>query len=88
MSRAEALGMLDRLCSTTGTSSTGTRTDEISLIDQVESELEARFLDTLLAAARHARHRPAHRPATDHDGARIADLRFTRDAGRTSRTGG
>ncbi|WP_331461114.1 helicase-related protein [Micromonospora tarapacensis] len=81
MSRDEALGMLDKLLDTWDVEE-GTRTDEISLIHQVESELEMRFLTKLLALgeAPHSGLRIDRR--TDHDGARIADLRFVRDDGR------
>ncbi|RUL95186.1 DEAD/DEAH box helicase [Verrucosispora sp. FIM060022] len=81
MSRDEALGMLDKLLERWNVEE-GTRTDEISLIGQVESELEMRFLTKLLAlgATPHSGLRVEKR--TDHDGARIADLRFVTDGGQ------
>ncbi|MBM7084585.1 DEAD/DEAH box helicase [Micromonospora humidisoli] len=75
MSRDEALGMLDRLLDT-WTVKEGTRTDEISLIHQVESELEMRFLTKLLALGDAPGSGLRIERRTDHDGARIADLRF------------
>ncbi|GAA3726853.1 DEAD/DEAH box helicase [Plantactinospora mayteni] len=77
MSRDEALGMLSRLLDTWAVRSGTRSTDEISLIHQVESELEMRFLNKLLAWAGERGSGVRVERRTDHDGARIADLRFT-----------
>ncbi|WP_444947427.1 DEAD/DEAH box helicase [Micromonospora ureilytica] len=82
MSRDEALGMLDKLLDTWDVEE-GTRTDEISLIHQVESELEMRFLTKLLALGETPNSGLRIDRRTDHDGARIADLRFVRDSGQS-----
>ncbi|WLS44506.1 DEAD/DEAH box helicase [Micromonospora profundi] len=82
MSRDEALGMLDKLLDTWDVQE-GTRTDEISLIHQVESELEMRFLTKLLALGETPDSGLRIDRRTDHDGARIADLRFVRDNGQS-----
>jgi ATP-dependent helicase YprA (DUF1998 family) len=76
MSRAEALGMLSRLLDTWAVSS-GIRTDDISLIQQVESELEARFLTKLLTWAGQPDSGVRVEKRTDHDGARLRDLWIT-----------
>ncbi|MFC6017535.1 DEAD/DEAH box helicase [Plantactinospora solaniradicis] len=76
MNRDEALGMLSRLLDTWAVLP-GTRTNDISLIHQVESELEMRFLNKLLAWAAEPGSGVRLDRRTDHDGARIADLRFT-----------
>ncbi|QGN48623.1 DEAD/DEAH box helicase [Micromonospora sp. WMMC415] len=81
MSRNEALGMLDKLLDTWDVVE-GTRTDEISLIHQVESELELQFLTKLLALGETPNSGLRIDRRTDHDGARIADLRFIRDGGQ------
>ncbi|BCL12371.1 DEAD/DEAH box helicase [Micromonospora sagamiensis] len=80
MSRDEALGMLDRLLDGWDVQE-GTRTDEISLIHQVESELELQFLTKLLALGERPDSGLRIDRRRDHDGARIADLRFVRDNG-------
>ncbi|MFF5199441.1 DEAD/DEAH box helicase [Micromonospora parva] len=82
MSRDEALGMLDKLLDNWDVEE-GTRTDEISLIHQVESELEMRFLTKLLALGETPNSGLRIDRRTDHDGARIADLRFVRDNGQS-----
>ncbi|MEU8425074.1 DEAD/DEAH box helicase [Micromonospora sp. NPDC048835] len=82
MSRDEALGMLDKLLDTWDVEE-GTRTDEISLIHQVESELEMRFLTKLLTLGETPNSGLRIDRRTDHDGARIADLRFVRDNGQS-----
>ena len=82
MSRDEALGMLDRLLDSWDVEE-GTRTDEISLIHQVESELELQFLTKLLALGETPGSGLRIDRRTDHDGARIADLRFVRDGGQS-----
>ncbi|MFF0365776.1 DEAD/DEAH box helicase [Micromonospora sp. NPDC005087] len=82
MSRDEALGMLDKLLDSWDVQE-GTRTDEISLIHQVESELEMRFLTKLLALGEAPNSGLRIDRRTDHDGARIADLRFVRDNGQS-----
>ncbi|MET8354538.1 DEAD/DEAH box helicase [Micromonospora sp. NPDC005206] len=82
MSRDEALGMLDKLLDSWDVQE-GTRTDEISLIHQVESELELRFLTKLLALGETPNSGLRIDRRTDHDGARIADLRFVRDNGQS-----
>ncbi|MFI7605854.1 DEAD/DEAH box helicase [Micromonospora sp. NPDC049366] len=82
MSRDEALGMLDKLLDSWDVEE-GTRTDEISLIHQVESELEMRFLTKLLALGETPDSGLRIDRRTDHDGARIADLRFIRDNGQS-----
>ncbi|MGN9768429.1 DEAD/DEAH box helicase [Micromonospora sp. SD12] len=81
MSRDEALGMLDKLLDNWDVEE-GTRTDEISLIHQVESELEMRFLTKLLALGETPGSGLRTDRRTDHDGARLADLRFVRDNGQ------
>ncbi|MEU8209401.1 DEAD/DEAH box helicase [Micromonospora sp. NPDC049044] len=82
MRRDEALGMLHKLLDNWDVEE-GTRTDEISLIHQVESELEMRFLTKLLALGETPDSGLRIDPRTDHDGARIADLRFVRDNGQS-----
>ncbi|MDG4830480.1 DEAD/DEAH box helicase [Solwaraspora sp. WMMD1047] len=81
MSRAEALGMLDRLLAGWDTR-TATSTDEISLLQQVESELELLFLNKLLAHPGRPGSGLRIERRTDHDGARVADLTFTGPDGR------
>ena len=81
MSRDEALGMLDKLLETWAVE-VGTRTDEISLIHQVESELELQFLAKLLALGETPGSGLRIDRRRDHDGARIADLRFVRQGGQ------
>ncbi|MEU0559369.1 DEAD/DEAH box helicase [Dactylosporangium sp. NPDC006015] len=81
MSRAEALGMLDQLLDGWQIQE-GTRTDEISLIHQVESELEMRFLNKLLARSGMPQSGVRIDKRTDQDGARIADVRLTAPNGR------
>ncbi|MEO3748400.1 DEAD/DEAH box helicase [Plantactinospora sp. B5E13] len=76
MSREEALGMLSRLLDTWAVDS-GIRTDDISLIAQVESELEARFLNKLLAWAGEPGSGVRVEKRTDHDGARLRDFWIT-----------
>uniref|UniRef100_UPI002024D37F DUF1998 domain-containing protein n=1 Tax=Frankia sp. CiP1_Cm_nod1 TaxID=2897160 RepID=UPI002024D37F len=75
MIRAEALSMLGELLEpwTVGPS---VRTSEISLFDQVESELELRFLRALLDWGQRPDSRASITRAADQDGARIADLRM------------
>ncbi len=81
MNRVEALDMLVRLLD--GWQVThGARTDEISLIDQVESELEMRFLNKLIAWGGEPTTPVRIEKRTDRDGARIAELRFTAPNGR------
>ncbi|MGC4808214.1 DEAD/DEAH box helicase [Micromonospora sp. DT233] len=82
MSRDEALGMLDRLLDNWDVQR-DVRTDEISLIHQVESELEMRFLTKLLALGETPGSGLRIDRRTDHDGARVADLRFVRDGGQS-----
>ncbi|MEV1288749.1 DEAD/DEAH box helicase [Micromonospora sp. NPDC049679] len=82
MSRNEALGMLEKLLDGWDVEE-GTRTDEISLIHQVESELELQFLTKLLALGETPNSGLRIDRRTDHDGARIADLRFIRDGGQS-----
>ncbi|PWU48057.1 RNA helicase [Micromonospora globispora] len=82
MSRVEALGMLDRLLDSWDVQQ-GTRTDEISLIHQVESELEMLFLNKLLSRPTVPGSGLRIERRTDHDGARLADLWFSRDDGRS-----
>ncbi|KXK60574.1 RNA helicase [Micromonospora rosaria] len=82
MSRDEAIGMLDRLLDTWDVEQ-GTPTDEISLIDQVESELELQFLTKLLALGETPGSGVSVERRTELDGVRIADLKFVRDGGRT-----
>ncbi|WP_329101712.1 DEAD/DEAH box helicase [Micromonospora sp. NBC_01699] len=81
MSRDEALSMLDRLLDGWEVQQ-GPRTDEISLIHQVESELEMLFLNKLLARPELPGSGLRIERRTDHDGARIADLRFTTNGGQ------
>ncbi|MFV2106088.1 DEAD/DEAH box helicase [Micromonospora sp. LOL_015] len=81
MSRAEALGMLERLLDGWQIRE-GTRTDEISLIDQVESELELLFLNKLLDRPKQPDSRLRIERRTDRAGARLADLTFTDTDGR------
>ncbi|MET8909532.1 DEAD/DEAH box helicase [Micromonospora sp. NPDC004551] len=82
MSRREALDMLEKLLDSWDVEE-GTRTDEISLIHQVESELELQFLNKLLALGETPGSGLRIDRRTDHDGARIADLRFVRDGGQS-----
>jgi ATP-dependent helicase YprA (DUF1998 family) len=60
----------------------GTRTDEISLTSQVESELEARFLHELLRWGDRPDSPGQFTRLTDIDGAKIADLRFAGSDGQ------
>lgn len=76
MSRVEALDMISRLLDNWRVEH-GTRTNEISLIDQVESELEMRFLNKLMAWAGEPDSPVRIEKRTDLDGARIAELWFT-----------
>ncbi|MER6590364.1 DEAD/DEAH box helicase [Micromonospora purpureochromogenes] len=82
MSRDEALAMLTRLLDGWDVQE-GTRTDEISLIHQVESELEMQFLTKLLARPDLPGSGLRIEKGHDRDGARIADLHFSRDNGRS-----
>ncbi|MEU7573375.1 DEAD/DEAH box helicase [Micromonospora sp. NPDC049240] len=82
MDRDEALAMLARLLDTWDTEK-GTRTHEISLIHQVESELELQFLTKLLTLGDTPRSGLRIERVTQHDGRRIADLKFTRDGGHS-----
>jgi hypothetical protein len=81
MSRVEALDMLNRLLDDWRVER-GTRTNEISLIDQVESELEMRFLNKLMAWGGEPSSPVRIEKRTDRDGARVAELRFTAPNGR------
>ncbi|GIG60578.1 helicase [Longispora fulva] len=83
MSRAEALSMLDELLDNWEVE-TGQRTDEISLFQQVESELEARFLKALLDWGNRDESRATITRSTDRDGARIADIRLSADDGHVA----
>ncbi len=60
----------------------GTRTDQISLFDQVESELEARFLAGLLDWGARSDSRATIERTADVDGVRTADLRLSRADGQ------
>ncbi|MCW6003759.1 DEAD/DEAH box helicase [Micromonospora sp. CPCC 205371] len=81
MSRDEAVAMLNRLLDGWQVQE-GTRTDEISLIHQVESELEMRFLNKLMARAGLPQSGLRIEKRTDQNGARVADLRFVAPNGR------
>ncbi|MEV4481700.1 DEAD/DEAH box helicase [Micromonospora coxensis] len=80
--RDEALGMLTRLLDSWDVQE-GTRTDEISLIHQVESELELQFLTKLLALGDRPGSGLRIDRVTQHDGRRVADLKFVRDGGHS-----
>ncbi|GAA1801279.1 DEAD/DEAH box helicase [Luedemannella flava] len=80
MSRHEALLMLDGLLGTWQVER-DVRTDEISLIHQVESELEAKFLNALIAWGGRTDTPASISKSNDRDGARIAELRFTSPGG-------
>ncbi|WP_127553976.1 DEAD/DEAH box helicase [Actinoplanes sp. OR16] len=84
MSRLEALGVLERLLDGWKVRE-GTRTDAISLVHQVESELELLFLRKLMARADDPAAGMRFERATDQNGARIADIRFTAPNGRDVR---
>ncbi|MCK9904166.1 RNA helicase [Parafrankia colletiae] len=60
----------------------GQRTDQISLFDQVESELEARFLTGLLDWGTRPASRATIERTAEADGARTADLRLSRPDGQ------
>ncbi|MCO8271803.1 DEAD/DEAH box helicase [Actinoplanes sp. TRM 88003] len=81
MSRLEALGVLERLLDNWQVRA-GTRTNEISLVHQVESELELNFLRKLIQRADDPEAGMRFDRATDQNGARIADVRFTAPNGR------
>lgn len=72
--RDEALGMLTDLLDGWATEPVS-RTDAISLWDQVESELEARFLDSLLRWAGRADSPASFSTNGQENGRRIGDLR-------------
>lgn len=80
MSKHEALRILDRLLDGWQVER-GVRTDEISLIHQVESELEAKFLNALRDWCARADTPASFTSSNDRDGARIAELRFTSPGG-------
>ncbi len=84
MSRLEALGVLERLLDGWKVRE-GTPTNEISLVNQVESELELRFLRKLTALSADPEAGIRFERATDQNGARIADIRFTSANGRDVR---
>ncbi len=83
-SRSEALTMLSDLLDSWNVTALG-RTDEISLVDQVESELESRFLHALLDWAQRSDSGCSITRETDRDGARMAQLRFHTRDGRVTR---
>jgi replicative superfamily II helicase len=80
MSKQEALELLDRLLDDWQIADVSS-TDKISLIKQVESELEATFLQALLDWGARADTPASITKSTDRDGARFAELRFTSPAG-------
>jgi len=82
-SRAEALAMLRELLGDWNVQA-GTRTDEISLFDQVESELEARFLQALLDWGTRPDTPASITRSTDDNGVRTADLRLQAPDGRVT----
>ncbi|BAL91243.1 putative DEAD/DEAH box helicase [Actinoplanes missouriensis 431] len=84
MSRLEALGVLERLLDGWKIRE-GTPTDAISLVHQVESELELLFLRKLMGRADDPEAGMRFERATDQNGARIADVRFTAPNGRDVR---
>jgi hypothetical protein len=84
MSRLEALGVLERLLDGWQVRE-GTPTNEISLVHQVESELELRFLRKLTALSADPEAGIRFERATDQNGARIADIRFASTNGRDVR---
>jgi len=81
MSRAEALDMLAGLLDGWQVTE-GLRTDEISLIDQVESELEMRFLNKLTEWGSDPGTPVRIEKGNDRDGVRIRELWFTSADGR------
>ncbi|GAB1641447.1 helicase-related protein [Krasilnikovia sp. MM14-A1259] len=80
MSKQEAVDLLDRLLAKWQVRHV-TSTNEISLIQQVESELEARFLQALLDWGARTDTPASITRSTDRDGARFAELRFTSPSG-------
>jgi replicative superfamily II helicase len=81
VSRAEALSMLDELLGDWATASVPA-TDHISLWDQVESELEARFAKALEDWARESAPSVLYRRGSLLNGYRRADLHISRDDGQ------
>jgi replicative superfamily II helicase len=81
VSRAEALRMLDELLGDWATASVPD-TGHISLWDQVESELEARFVNALETWAAESAGSVLFRRGAVLDGHRTADLHITRPDGR------
>jgi replicative superfamily II helicase len=81
VSRAEALSMLDDLLDEWETASVPA-TDHISLWDQVESELEARFGHALKDWANESAPSVLYRPGPKIDGYGTADLSVTRSDGQ------
>ncbi|MBT8225375.1 MAG: DUF1998 domain-containing protein, partial [Dactylosporangium sp.] len=80
MSKQEALDLLNRLLDRWQVRQV-TSTNEISLIQQVESELEARFLQALLDWGARTDTPGSITRSTDRDGARFAELRLTGPGG-------
>src|SRR5262249_50102061 len=76
MNRIEALSMLDDLLDSWSLAESDQRMDEISLVDQIESELEARFLQALLARGTTPGSGFTIFRETDRDRVRVAELRF------------
>lgn len=76
INRTEALNLLGALLENWEVEH-GARADEISLTDQVESELEARFLAVLQDWSDRPDTPGRLTRQTDRDGARFADLKFT-----------
>lgn len=80
MNKAEALDLLNRLLDSWQVVTVAS-TDEISLIQQVESELEAKFLQALLDWGADPTTPGSVSRSTDQDGARFAELRLTSPGG-------
>lgn len=76
MSKQEAMDLLDRLLRDWSVDPVGS-TEEISLIHQVESELEAKFLQALLDWGARSDTSASITKQTDRYGARYAELRFS-----------
>jgi hypothetical protein len=81
VSRAEALAMLDELLGDWATASVPA-TDRISLWDQVESELEARFVKALEDWAAESAPSVLFRRGAVLNGKRIAELHISREDGQ------
>lgn len=82
MDRRQALDIVTGLRDDWQVAPVNRSTDEISLVDQLESELEANFLNALLAWAARPDTPLRMSRRTDAGGRRVADLRFDAPDGR------